>query len=82
MASPTRSNGGTEVPPVLPSIPLSAEVANNGGASVGGLVSEAEGRIPLPGEVVQVGALRLEVVASTDRRVERVRVSAIESDDR
>jgi hypothetical protein len=41
VASPTRSNAGTEVPPVLPSIPLSAEVANNGDASVGGLVSEA-----------------------------------------
>jgi putative hemolysin len=43
--------------------------------TVGGLVSEVEGRIPLTGEVVvleKVG-LRLEVVASTDRRVERVR---------
>lgn len=44
--------------------------------SVGGLVSEIEGRIPLVGEVVLVEniGLRLEVVASTDRRVERVRV--------
>jgi putative hemolysin len=44
--------------------------------TVGGLVSEIEGRIPLTGEVAvleKVG-LRLEVVASTDRRVERVRV--------
>jgi hypothetical protein len=41
VASPTRSNGGTEVPPVLPSIPLSADVANAHEASVGGLVSEA-----------------------------------------
>jgi putative hemolysin len=43
--------------------------------TVGGLVSEVEGRIPLTGELVvlkKVG-LRLEVVASTDRRVERVR---------
>ena len=46
--------------------------------TVGGLVSEAEGRIPLPGEVVEIGALRLEVVASTDRLVERVRVRVIE----
>jgi putative hemolysin len=45
--------------------------------TVGGLVSEAEGRIPLRGEVVEVGALRLEVVAATDRRVERVRVQTI-----
>jgi putative hemolysin len=42
--------------------------------TVGGLVSEMAGHIPLPGEVVEDGPLRLEVVASTDRRVERVRV--------
>ena len=44
--------------------------------TVGGLVSEIEGRIPLPGEVVLLPAtgLRMEVVSSTDRRVERVRV--------
>jgi putative hemolysin len=42
--------------------------------TVGGLVSEIAGHIPLPGEVVEDGPLRLEVVASTDRLVERVRV--------
>lgn len=44
--------------------------------TVGGLVSEIEGRIPLPGEVVllEPAGLRMEVVSSTDRRVERVRV--------
>jgi CBS domain containing-hemolysin-like protein len=44
--------------------------------TLGGLVSEIEGRIPLPGEVVMLEAigLRMEVVASTDRRVERLRV--------
>jgi putative hemolysin len=42
--------------------------------TVGGLVSEAEGRIPHAGEVVEVGSLRIEVVASSDRRVEQVRV--------
>jgi CBS domain containing-hemolysin-like protein len=41
--------------------------------TVGGLVMEMAGHIPLPGEVVEDGPLRLEVVASTDRRVERVR---------
>jgi CBS domain containing-hemolysin-like protein len=43
--------------------------------TIGGLVSEIEGRIPLAGEVVVLEpvGLRLEVVASTDRRVERVR---------
>jgi CBS domain containing-hemolysin-like protein len=44
--------------------------------TLGGLVSEIEGRIPLPGEVILLkpSGLRLEVVASTDRRVERLRV--------
>jgi len=37
-------------------------------------VSEMAGHIPLPGEVVGDGPLRLEVIASTDRLVERVRV--------
>jgi len=45
--------------------------------TVGGLVSEADGRIPHAGEVVEVGSLRIEVVASSDRRVERVRVRVI-----
>jgi CBS domain containing-hemolysin-like protein len=43
--------------------------------TLGGLVSEVEGRIPHTGEVVLLDdGLRIEVVASTDRRVERVRV--------
>ena len=44
--------------------------------TLGGLVSEIEGRIPLPGEVIllEPSGLRLEIVASTDRRVERLRV--------
>jgi CBS domain containing-hemolysin-like protein len=45
--------------------------------TVGGLVSEADGRIPHAGEVVIVGSLRIEVVASSDRRVESVRVRVI-----
>jgi putative hemolysin len=49
-------------------------------ATVAGLVSEIAGRIPLPGEVIVADSLRFEVVASTDRRIERVRVSAIEGD--
>jgi CBS domain containing-hemolysin-like protein len=47
--------------------------------TVGGLVSEIAGHIPLPGEVVEDGPLRLEVIASTDRRVERVRVGLMGS---
>lgn len=43
--------------------------------TVAGLVSEAAGRIPMPGEVVEEDGLRFEVLASTDRRIERLRVS-------
>jgi CBS domain containing-hemolysin-like protein len=44
--------------------------------TLGGLVSEIEGRISLVGEVVvlEEAGLRMEIVASTDRRVERLRV--------
>jgi CBS domain containing-hemolysin-like protein len=43
--------------------------------TLGGLVSEIAGHIPAPGEVVEQDGLRLEVLASTDRRIDRVRVS-------
>src|SRR6202167_3367152 len=45
-------------------------------ATLGGLVSEIEGRIPPAGEVVMLepAGMRMEIVASTDRRVERLRV--------
>jgi putative hemolysin len=44
--------------------------------TLGGLVSEVEGRIPLRGEVVVLDhpGLRIEVLASTDRRVDRLRI--------
>ncbi|HVJ08193.1 MAG TPA: hemolysin family protein [Acidisarcina sp.] len=42
--------------------------------TVAGLVSETVGRIPLPGEVVEAEGLRFEVLSSTDRRIERLRV--------
>ena len=45
--------------------------------TVGGLVSELAGHIPLPGEVVEDAGLRLEVLASTDRRIESIRVSLL-----
>lgn len=42
MASPNRANGAsTQVPPVLPSIPLSPELATNGDGSIGALVKDA-----------------------------------------
>ncbi len=43
--------------------------------TVGGLVSELAGHIPLPGEVVEQDGLRLEVLTSTARLVTRVRVA-------
>lgn len=43
-------------------------------ATVGGLVSEIAGHIPLVGEVIEAEGLRFEVLASTSRRVDRVRV--------
>jgi len=44
-------------------------------STVGGLVSELMGRIPEPGAVVDHDGLRFEVLESTDRRVERVRIT-------
>jgi putative hemolysin len=46
--------------------------------TLGGLVSEIAGHIPLPGEVVEEDGLRMEVLASTDRKVERIRVGLVE----
>ena len=43
--------------------------------TVAGLVSETAGRIPQAGEVIEDDQLRFEVLASTDRRIERVRVA-------
>jgi len=43
--------------------------------TVAGLVSELAGHIPKAGEVFEENGLRFEVLQSTDRRVERVRVS-------
>lgn len=44
--------------------------------TLGGLVGETEGRIPLGGEVIELNhpPLRIEIVASTDRRIDRLRV--------
>jgi putative hemolysin len=46
-------------------------------ATVAGLVSELAGRIPQQGEVIQEDGLRFEILESTERRVERVRISAM-----
>jgi putative hemolysin len=47
-------------------------------ATIAGLVSELAGRIPGRGEVVEEDGLRFEVLDSTDRKVERVRVTAVQ----
>jgi len=44
--------------------------------TVAGLVSEVLGRIPEKGEVVESDGLKFEILESTDRRVERLRVTA------
>jgi CBS domain containing-hemolysin-like protein len=43
--------------------------------TVAGLVSALAGRIPQPGEIIEKEGLRFEVLASTDRKVEKLRVS-------
>ena len=45
--------------------------------TIAGLVSEIAGRIPQPGDHVDHDHLRFDVLESTDRRIERVRVSKL-----
>lgn len=47
-------------------------------ATIAGLVCELAGRIPRKGEVVEEDGLRFEVLEGTDRKVERVRVTAVQ----
>jgi putative hemolysin len=47
-------------------------------ATVAGLVTELAGRIPQKGEIIEEDGLRFEILESTDRRVERVRIVAVE----
>ena len=51
-------------------------VAEHEATTVGGLVSEIAGHIPQRGEVVSDESLRFEILDSTDRRVDRLRISA------
>ncbi|MHB8302370.1 MAG: hemolysin family protein [Acidobacteriaceae bacterium] len=55
-------------------LPISQEYTST---TLGGLLTEEAGRIPLAGEVVEMAGLRLEVLASTVHRVERIRVRPI-----
>jgi CBS domain containing-hemolysin-like protein len=47
-------------------------------STIAGLVSELAGRIPKRGEVIEDDGLKFEVLDSTDRKVERVRITAVE----
>ena len=47
-------------------------------STIAGLVSELAGRIPQKGEVIEEDGLKYEVLDSTDRRVEKVRITAAE----
>lgn len=83
-ANPQRETGGAWVVPgdfPVSDVPRlfgdELEISDEYEATtVGGLVSEIEGRIPLAGEVVLLehSGLRMQVVASTDRRVDRLRI--------
>ncbi len=47
-------------------------------STIAGLVSELAGRIPKRGEVIEDDSLKFEVLDSTDRKVERVRITTVE----
>ncbi|HUY81557.1 MAG TPA: hemolysin family protein [Acidobacteriaceae bacterium] len=49
--------------------------------TVAGLVSEVVGRIPQAGEVIEQYGIRFEILASTDRRIERLRISRIATEE-
>jgi len=49
--------------------------------TIGGLVTEFAGHIPSPGEVVEHEGLRFEILQSTQRRVERVRISPLHREE-
>lgn len=46
-------------------------------STVGGLVSEILGRIPSPGEIAEEDGLRFEVLESTARRIQKLRVNRV-----
>lgn len=62
-------------PPPLREDPTLPQPHHYEATTLGGLVSEIAGHIPLPGEVVEQDGLRMEVLNSTDRRIDRLRVS-------
>ncbi len=67
-------NGNTDVD-LVEKLLGGARSEEKDATTVGGLVSELAGRIPAKGETFEDHGLRFEVLDSTERRVERVRVS-------
>jgi len=62
---------------------LDAELPDQSEATtVAGLVSEVAGRIPQAGEVIEQYGVRFEILASTDRRIERLRVGHADNGER
>lgn len=49
-------------------------------STVGGLVNALAGHIPHPGEIIEEDGLRFEILDSTERKVERVRVTRTEQE--
>jgi putative hemolysin len=66
-------NGNTDID-LLEKL-LGVRPAEKDATTIAGLVSELAGHIPKAGEVFQENGLRFEVLESTERRVDRVRVS-------
>jgi putative hemolysin len=52
---------------------------NTESTTVGGLVAEWLGHVPQVGETAERGGIRVEVLAGNERRVEKVRISRVES---
>lgn len=72
--------GNLEVEKLGELLDMNAELPEDSDATtVAGLVSEAAGRIPQAGEVIEHYGIRFEILASTDRRIERLRISRIAS---
>jgi len=51
-------------------------------STIAGLVSELAGRIPMKSEVIEDQGLKFEILGSTGRRVERVRITTVEPSKR
>lgn len=66
---------------ILPHAPLLRSAQEYESTTLGGLITEEAGHIPAAGEVVQLPGLRLEVLASTGRRVDRIRVYPLAADE-